>query len=722
MLHPLPLYLLKVNIAICIFYGFYVLLLKRRTFFQLNRFYLLYTLLISFFIPFIDSPFTSDIEYSKTPIVQKIALPISQQSWSWQYENFVPIQQKSLVFSLSLGDIFLLVYFIGAILFLFNLGIRIFKLIRIIKKSRKQKQGTLETLVHPDVPTSSFFSYLFWNGKNQKSDHLLLAHEIVHIRQWHSTDIILVEIAKILLWFNPIIHHILLQLRLLHEFIADRTVVHQSQDRATYIQLLQNHAVAPTPILAHHFHSFFKSRLLMLHRKNSSVYTSGYYLLFIPILIGVALLVMAPGSESILSRAENEWQQIEDKTLVSLRLNEQKTSPYVSWDNQEFPLHPFSSFSSRYVMSIDLDKSQVLNLLKSELKVTDPDYSAVSTFRSYNVTCQDFYHPNGPLIESSQDEPDQWKDFTANIRENPEMLSDGCRIRFQISTGEKIYIGSFTIKDEKSRSLYLKHADRRFITEYYHPSEMVMPFVFRNNTNQITYRDLLQLLSHNQHQVTDHGTNQVSKNFNFYALKDLSRPLDRIKLIDKIEKEKSISFPIALIVRTSEKSQFISVFDQHKIAQVRYKTWHEYLTQPNGFALRNIKIAEKVDVHWGHLDLFSPGINGEQSFFERGPQSTYLRENKEIVTIDGFKEILNSVPNLWVNGQSMERCNIAFKYIDRQYLPFECELTYDQGRLIAGEEYIDAINERIKSGDFIQNITVSSDGKLMFVGVNVRIQ
>jgi hypothetical protein len=78
---------------------------------------------------------------------------------------------------------------------------------------------------------------------------------------------------------------------------------------------------------------------------------------------------------------------------------------------------------------------------------------------------------------------------------------------FQIGEGEKIYIGSFTIKDEESRSLYLKHNDRRFITEYYHPNQMIMPFVFRNNTNQITYRDLLQLLTH----IAQNGKNKGVK-------------------------------------------------------------------------------------------------------------------------------------------------------------------------------------------------------------------
>ena len=54
-------YLLLVNIYLILFYGFYTLLLRKETYFQLNRVYLVAASLLSFFIPLIQSDWVKNL-------------------------------------------------------------------------------------------------------------------------------------------------------------------------------------------------------------------------------------------------------------------------------------------------------------------------------------------------------------------------------------------------------------------------------------------------------------------------------------------------------------------------------------------------------------------------------------------------------------------------------------------------------------------------------------
>ena len=177
----LPLFLLKVSFASGVFFGFYLAFLRGKTFFQVNRFYLLYTLLISFCIPFIRSPISDQVTLGKGQFYSLIAQPVSSQVWNWQYENFLPLQESAVIYSFSFGDLFLIIYFAGILFFMTRLIRKFLGLARIIRNSDKiEREGQL-TWTHPKVPVSSFFSYLFWNDNPTKEGKLLIAHEKVHV-------------------------------------------------------------------------------------------------------------------------------------------------------------------------------------------------------------------------------------------------------------------------------------------------------------------------------------------------------------------------------------------------------------------------------------------------------------------------------------------------------------------------------------------------------------
>ena len=175
MIQETPLYLLKVNLALIIFYGLYVLILRQKTFFQANRFFLLYAVYISFYLPLIEFPAHFNAPHNEQPtLINQIALPITETSWAFQYQSLQPLQYQPAMFNLTFGHLFLIVYVLGAGYFGMQLIIRLLNLKRIIQQSNRSKYGEQKALIHPKMPVSSFFSYLFWKKENEQFDYLLV--------------------------------------------------------------------------------------------------------------------------------------------------------------------------------------------------------------------------------------------------------------------------------------------------------------------------------------------------------------------------------------------------------------------------------------------------------------------------------------------------------------------------------------------------------------------
>ena len=165
-------YLLLVNIYLVLFYTFYVLLLRKETFFQLNRIYLVTAALLSFFIPMIQANWVQNLF-----ITQQVKYTI--YSSQVMVYSFKPIEQAS---NISIGQIVAILYVCG-ILFL---------TVRFIWQLVKLKQ----VINQPRVTAAySFFKKVKLNEENP--DNLIIeAHEQVHAQQWHSADVLLREIGR----------------------------------------------------------------------------------------------------------------------------------------------------------------------------------------------------------------------------------------------------------------------------------------------------------------------------------------------------------------------------------------------------------------------------------------------------------------------------------------------------------------------------------------------
>src|SRR5690606_23499403 len=263
-------YLILANLSLGLFFGIYVFVLKRLTFFQWNRIYLLSAIAISFAIPLLQFV---DLSHHKD-VYQPLAIIDFVEMESVTVTNVAGSSNSWLVM-----DWIRFVYTAGAGLMLLWLGIRLYRVFNAFGGNATEGRSF------------SFFNRVFIPEETQHSD-VIAAHEEIHIKQRHSYDILFIEAVRVFNWFNPIFYFYLKELKFQHECIADKVC---SEDKVQYAELLVAKAMGVSHnVLMHEFsnQSFLKQRIMMLFKNKSKRINRAKYLLILPtvlIVSGVAL-------------------------------------------------------------------------------------------------------------------------------------------------------------------------------------------------------------------------------------------------------------------------------------------------------------------------------------------------------------------------------------------------------------------------------------------------
>jgi len=269
-------YLMLVNIYLLLFYGFYVFLLSRETFFQLNRIYLVLAALLSFFIPLVQSDWVKSLF-----ITQKVQYTI--YSSPVLFYRFAPIQHTQV----TVGQVLIIIYMAGIIFLLAKL---IWQLI-ILNKVIDQPQS---------AAAYSFFKKIKL-GDDLTNNKLIAAHENAHASQWHSVDVLIIEAVMIINWFNPVVYLYRFAIKHIHEFIADQHALKSGTDKADYALLLLSQTFnAPAHRLVNPFFnkSLLKQRIMMLGKNKSHRIALIKYGLSAPLFILMLVLSSATVNNS----------------------------------------------------------------------------------------------------------------------------------------------------------------------------------------------------------------------------------------------------------------------------------------------------------------------------------------------------------------------------------------------------------------------------------------
>jgi len=281
-------YLLEANLYLALFYTAYYLLFRRETYYQLNRIYLLSSSVLAFLIPIFQLGFLKPI-----PVTTQVSLATIPKITAASPQVPIQIILQPYVVANHAVNYYLLIYITIALLLALCLAVRLLQLFKLAKRgNRDAKQDFTLIEIDEDDRAFSFFNYLFIGKKLTASD-TVIRHEMVHIKQRHSIDIIYLELLKIICWFNPFVYLMQHSIKEIHEFIADSHISATGQDIDAYTDFLISNAYGlPETSLTNNFFNknLLKNRIMMLHQKQSGSLARLKYLVALPLLAGMLCL------------------------------------------------------------------------------------------------------------------------------------------------------------------------------------------------------------------------------------------------------------------------------------------------------------------------------------------------------------------------------------------------------------------------------------------------
>jgi len=336
-------YIFKVSLALAIFALLYRTVLRRLTYFKLNRFYLLGTLTLSFLLPL----FAFDLQR----IGANLPAGISGIDWGQFDEAAIPMGDPQ-AYERGLTPAMLLpfAYYLVAAFFLLLSGWKILRMFSFRGGREIGKSGRIRFYINR-TGTGSFtvMRRIYLDTRTLAGDpEPVRQHEMIHARQLHSLDLILMEFAIALLWFNPFVFLFRRYMSENHEFLADSHVQKSGVSLEDYLRCLKAETGRMiTPAIASHFKSStLKKRIIMLTHKQSKPVARWFYLLVIPV---SAVLLMAfsnppeSGATGITAVPGIELFQvpaISGITVPSKFPLDEKYRSEVTWDFNQKRVHP----------------------------------------------------------------------------------------------------------------------------------------------------------------------------------------------------------------------------------------------------------------------------------------------------------------------------------------------------------------------------------------------
>ncbi|MTI38692.1 M56 family metallopeptidase [Fulvivirga lutimaris] len=244
-------YILEVNVCILLFGALYYLLLRNETDFKFRRFYLISAAIIALMAPIfkLGAMLVGNVQVNELPITILPELVIGEQTVNaLEIETTTNyLQYSSIVYWIIAGLLFQ--YFL-------------FQLMQVVwftfskKTSIKKENGIIWIETNGTLPTFSFFNLLFYDNSIELTateKERIVNHELAHIKQKHSWDIVLLEASKILCWINPLAWYMRREIQDIHEYLADEKVVAVTNSEE-YRSLLAKMALNQAHLsIGHHF-------------------------------------------------------------------------------------------------------------------------------------------------------------------------------------------------------------------------------------------------------------------------------------------------------------------------------------------------------------------------------------------------------------------------------------------------------------------------------------
>lgn len=302
-MNQLPPYLLQSGACLVLLYFVYWLFLRKDTFFDVNRIYLISSLLFSLLIPLFRFSFLIPSDEETTLYVLLDAVTINATKIE---ETFT--QNRSVL------EYLIIIYLTGVVIFTARFIFQIGQLLWIIRKYGISNQdGMRVVFVDSNYSPFSFFNIIFINRKEMNQENIgeIIAHEQVHIRQNHSIDLILLEFLTIVQWFNPVIWFYRTSVKSVHEYLADEGVLQSGYNPVSYQQALlgQTLGIQVNDLTNNFNHSLLTKRFIMMTKNKSNRLARLKVLLAAPAVFMLAVIFTTSPVVQTMAQVESKMQQ-----------------------------------------------------------------------------------------------------------------------------------------------------------------------------------------------------------------------------------------------------------------------------------------------------------------------------------------------------------------------------------------------------------------------------
>lgn len=402
----------------------YHLLLEREKMHRFNRFYLLGALVFSLALPFINIPvyvaapvqsFQATAEASEIIMAPQIAQSAAPGMVIKPATNYIPY----IVWS-TYGMITILL----AIRFTLNISYFIRKSARNEKVAYKNAQLVL---LKENILPHTFLKYIFINEDDYRANAIeddLYTHELTHVKQRHTLDILFIEALKTIFWFNPMLYFYKKAIQLNHEFLADEGVIKTSDTPKYQRLLLQKTAYSNIALASNLTFSLTKKRFNMMTKTTPKWKLAALQISVAPVITAMMLLLCIKSvaqekntqlpdriEVETVTRQELDSLQKADpvkykgketdfmKTTMTHANEKDKHKDTVSYNRKATPVYEEHQFSA--ISKIDNSKIKGIEILqltdfeRNTLKELDPEKYNDSTFKDYMAVKVTFINENG---------------------------------------------------------------------------------------------------------------------------------------------------------------------------------------------------------------------------------------------------------------------------------------------------------------------------------------
>lgn len=325
-------YILQTAIGLSLFFLIYFFLLRKMTFFKMNRLFLLCGIVVAFILPAIPNTYDVPI-HIETPYVPEA----TTAEETAKAERPMVESAETETFQFPIYHLLLAVYALGVLFMLFR-NINTFRNINNIRQTgynylfenyRIIKDSRIET-------PFSFLQSIYVGAKalQQKEEEVILRHEISHIKQSHWIDLLISEFALTFMWFNPLMWYYVYLIKENHEFLVDKRVLQEGESLTTYRAVLINQRFQGEvfSFTSPFNYSNYKNRLKMMEREKSPIWKRVAIIAILP-LIGIYFSLSAQPNYVVI---ETEVPQLEQEPQTETF--ELKKEPFVESDTPQIPV------------------------------------------------------------------------------------------------------------------------------------------------------------------------------------------------------------------------------------------------------------------------------------------------------------------------------------------------------------------------------------------------